>query len=449
MTPTPVARGPRSVAALAPIALLAACSGAGDVAPVAAGPVGWPGEVARDPASFNALMTGTSRDGWIAFHANDWSAAYAAFTGPTNALPRSRVNLELAVLHDDLAKLVVDADKRLFAAWDHHGGLPPGAAASIAALSERCNGGDWHPWAAKVAPNAPGSAWLAEPDDNVALWPPDPAPNATVTDPFAARRVLHRRARDGSPDDLVAAATIPFMLEPAAGFEREFWDPCVDRTLSDLWLSRVAVDAGVARWSDAPAKWAGAGLAGTLFAPWLTAVDLRAAPGGGPGVIAATPQSLDTAGIFAAPSDGDDVDVARDEVRRLGEMLDAWQISAIAAAPPDGAALVNDLGLMRRYRQDWLVVRARSALADGHPRQALTYAELARDPGASDIGPLNSPAVFAVLAQSQLANGHTREALDALAPLVERYPEAAGAREVVSDLAVLQGIDRVGDSKEN
>jgi len=45
--------------------------------------------------------------------------------------------------------------------------------------------------------------------------------------------------------------------------------------------------------------------------------------------------------------------------------------------------------------------------------------------------------------------GRTREALDVLVLLEGGYPEVAPLKELVGDLAVLQGLDRQGDSKEN
>ena len=57
--------------------------------------------------------------------------------------------------------------------------------------------------------------------------------------------------------------------------------------------------------------------------------------------------------------------------------------------------------------------------------------------------------LFAVLATANLQTGHTREALDALQVLVGPWPEVTGLDELVGDLAVLEGIHRSGDSREN
>jgi hypothetical protein len=55
----------------------------------------------------------------------------------------------------------------------------------------------------------------------------------------------------------------------------------------------------------------------------------------------------------------------------------------------------------------------------------------------------------AILIEAQLRTGHTREALDCIQPLLAAYPAATGLNEVLGDLAILQGLDRYGDSKEN
>ena len=52
-------------------------------------------------------------------------------------------------------------------------------------------------------------------------------------------------------------------------------------------------------------------------------------------------------------------------------------------------------------------------------------------------------------AAAQLGMGQTREALTSLAPIKNHHPEAQALLEWLGDLAVLQGLDRQGDSKEN
>ena len=93
---------------------------------------------------------------------------------------------------------------------------------------------------------------------------------------------------------------------------------------------------------------------------------------------------------------------------------------------------------------------ADEALNQGHPKQAVVLVQYAMDLNAPrTLGPVNGPTHFAVLAQAHLESGHTREALDALEVLARSYPEAVGADEILGDLAILEGLDRQGDSKEN
>lgn len=407
---------------------------------------GWPAEIAREPAKFTDLMARTDRDGWIAWHAHDLPTAWDRFSQHQDAVPKGRVALDYAVLYEDLDAIVDMSHERLFRAWDHRGGLPAGGAASIAVLNARCHGRDPSGWARRVAAGAPGSTWVALPDED-ALWPVSLTTPEAASDPFLARRVLHRRARDGAPEDLQSAASVSFFLEPGDGFEREFWDPCALATLTRVWRGRAEASLGVPIGAVGP-KLAAVGLEGALFSPWLQPSDVSGWSGS-PGLLGSRAASLAPVGITPEGSVDDDVEVARSDARHLAEALDAWSTALKAAASPEGRAIVDDLALMDHFAQDWLVARARAALAGERPRQALTYAQLARDPSENAVGVRNSASVYAVLARAELANGHAREALDALAPLIAAHPEATGAREVVADLTVLEGLDRLGDSKEN
>ena len=63
---------------------------------------------------------------------------------------------------------------------------------------------------------------------------------------------------------------------------------------------------------------------------------------------------------------------------------------------------------------------------------------------------MNLPGLYAVQATAQLRSGHVREALDSLHVLTgPPLSEAHGVDEIVGDLAILRGLDRQGDSKEN
>jgi hypothetical protein len=423
-------------------------------------------DVVQDPASFAGLMERTSRDGWIALHRNDLEGAVAAFgssaPGTESASARARAELALGALHADLARTSTVAHERLFSAWDRRGGLPAGSAAAVAALAARCVDAPWEVWAARVTPG-PGAAYVGSLQAGGTLWPePADVPPALSSDPFYQRRLVHTRTLDGDPGALLAVAAAPLVIESSEAFERRVYDPCLHATLSRAWMHRAATSLGgarpargteapallqaTARWTEEPQA-----LGALLFAPWLTAGDLReeVATVQDPGLLGATMPSLAGFAIERVPGTDDDVEAARQEVRRLDLALDAWRTELRGRADADGAALLEDLDLLGRFRQEWLVTRTRRAVADDRPRQALAYAQLARDVATPGVGPRNAPAVLAVLAEAELRNGHTREALDALQVLVEVRPEAVGLRELVGDLAVLEGIDRRGDSKEN
>jgi hypothetical protein len=130
--------------------------------------------------------------------------------------------------------------------------------------------------------------------------------------------------------------------------------------------------------------------------------------------------------------------------------MDPWRHNIGKELTDDGAELLDGLNLAGILRSRFLLALARYALVADHPRQALAVIQMAMDlENPRKIGPLNPPGFFAATAEAQLLAGHTREALDALQVLSDAYPELAGVDEVVGDLAILQGLDRHGDSKEN
>jgi hypothetical protein len=195
---------------------------------------------------------------------------------------------------------------------------------------------------------------------------------------------------------------------------------------------------------------ADAPLSARLFAPWPTAADLVAdlPSAESAGLLGARSPSLRRIGVGTTAFPADDPEAAKEEVRLLDAGLASIEKKVSDLGNPDGLAVMNELRLVHRFRQEWLAVRAREALARNHPKRALAYLELARDHANAAVGPENSPAIFALLAEARLALGRTREALDALHVLAAAHPEVLGLVEVTGDLAVLQGLDRQGDSKE-
>lgn len=420
---------------------------------VTARPFGWVDDVAHHPDRFLALVDGTNREGWAAIHRND----------PESALPllaehpasRARADLAIAVLHADLARIERRAASRFFEAWNQKGFPADSAAPAIAALAAACHGDDWHAWAEKIPPGPNRVLFDALKADPGALFP-----SQVGTDALSLRRALHAGALKDDLTGLMVAARTPLLTEPGDGFTREFYDPCVHATLSRVWMAKTISDLGGP--SDVPADdvlkslgaaakvWTGGDrLDGVLFTAMLSKDDLAAEVGKNidPGLWGARQPGLGPLGIPDIVGD-DGVEPARIEARVWNEVLDGWRRTLSTDAPADGQALLSDLGVVDRLRQSWLVARARLDLVEGRPKQALVLAEIARDVAHDEVGPNNGPSVYAVIAEAELANGRTREALDALSRILPGHPEATGVKELVGDLAVLEGIERRGDSKE-
>lgn len=146
----------------------------------------------------------------------------------------------------------------------------------------------------------------------------------------------------------------------------------------------------------------------------------------------------------------DDIEACRVFTQSLDARLDAWGVRLEAGATDDGRALLTQLQLVAVGRSRTLSSLAVDALDNGRPACAAFYAKQALDHASSRaISPINSPTLFAVLAAANVATGHVREALDALTALRAPFPEATGVIETVGDLAVQQGLDRSGISREN
>jgi hypothetical protein len=123
--------------------------------------------------------------------------------------------------------------------------------------------------------------------------------------------------------------------------------------------------------------------------------------------------------------------------------------SLAASASPEGRTLLTDLRLLQVARSHALVDLATEALKTERPGCALALGQLALDHEAPrSTGPINPPTLYAILASAQLSLGRTREALDALAVLDADFPVVNPVEETVGTLAVLEGLDRHGESRE-
>lgn len=381
------------------LAGLFACQGEADVATVV--PSGldgtWVAIVAREPARFETLISGAeSRDGWIALHKNAW---VQASTG--KGLPAKRASAELAVLHGVLADVSNDAWRTLGTTWEQRGTLPTDSALpTLVALAAK-DAGDNVTWA----------RWLQMP--------------RRIDAGVDARVAQHEALRKGEGDaaSVLGIAGAPLVTEPLATGSRALWDPMVHLTLS-LGYGRAIAD-------DYPTD----ALERALFSGGIDPAD------GAP--------AASFAKLGLTPPLTDDAEACRELVRAFDRQLDPWKVRLVATAPDAGKSLLADLRLVEGLRARALVDWGVDALGGDRPRCALAFTEMALDhEHPREITPLNPPTLFALSAAANLRTGRSREALDALQVLVGPFPETMGLDETVSDLAVLQGLDRAGDSRE-
>ncbi len=344
----------------------------------------WMAKIVKDPGSFTTRVS-ASREGWIAVHRNDWSAAVAA-----GGDPASRAHGELARYYRVLAELDGEVWARLGERWRARGPLPAGSQID---------------WFVGTALNDAGR------EEEAKAWRSGDNPDATIT----ARKALHDTIRGGAGDAaaLRAPGFATLLHEPADGGTRD---------LSDPWLLHTLALDEARRASAAPP-----------LDPSLFSGDL--------GAPLALPEP-DTDPVA-------DADACRERVRAMDAELDAWRVGATAAASPDGLALLHDLRLVDATRARALVDAAVGALDAGRPACALALGQLALDhESPREVGPANSPTLFAVVASADLRVGRTREALDAIDVLAHDAPEVEGLAETLGTLVVLEGLDRRGDSRE-
>ena len=375
----------------------------------------WIVQMVTSPSAFEELIS-ADRSGWVALHANDLPGAW---TELAPGVHRARAAWELARLFEDLERTSTLAHRQLAAERRDRAALPSDSAGhAVAALAEHCGQGE-PPWTF----DAPESLAAA----------------------LETRALLHRSAREGDIKPLTRAAVQPLLVEQAANFERTWWDPCLLGSLADGWQVRLRGEVDGADWRAAFQE---AGLAGAMFAPWLVQTNLME-QGGASGVVGAAMSQLAALDVPPALPSDDERQGARDVVRTLDTSLEALHRHLSAVAPPEGVAILDELAPIARWRQEFLLARARAHLDAGHPRRAEILVQLAHDATERGVGVANKPTVFALAAETRLRGARVREALDALQTLTDTYPEVSGLKEVTGDLAVLRSLDRSGDSKEN
>jgi tetratricopeptide (TPR) repeat protein len=449
---------PLSFAALVSALALwpAACGAPSEVAPLPVAPVvtpdapalievdrlGWISEVVIEPSVFEELV-GEDREGWVQLHANRYGAAVDAFRSPVG---RARAEYQLALLHDDLARLAGLANESYFTEWEARSKLPPNSvAAVVASLASFCSdSGSLVGWASRTQKDVPGYDLAQAIARGRAPW------DVESVDVFGRRMHLHRRVRvAGEAEALVAASTQPLVVERGDGADRSFYDPCLHLTLAQHWITRAGNSLG-ATGAGAMVTFHNHGLAGRLFAPWLSPGDLVAEQRAGSDfrVLGARTPSLRKLGVGTNPHAGDDVSSAVAEVASLRQGLEGWSTWLKESGQADGLALAQDLRLLPVFSQRWLITRARAALLEDRPEQAETYLNAALNPEDPSVGPSNPPELYALIAEARLRQGRAREALNALQELVRLHPEAIGVREAVANLVALRSMGRGADSKE-
>ncbi len=364
---------------------------------------------AAEPAAFQALVD-ADRGAWSALHAHQPEQAYAQF--PEGSVGRTRAAVAVATLHDDAA-----------------------------ALSARVHGALWSRWRERAAAGAaaapPADApWLEARADQCRSLP-DGAPPEAVARHDAVTEALAR----GDADAVGALAVAPLRVSVEGGVERRLFDPCGPAALRAVWGRRAT--GGDGGWASLalPAD----ELASSFLAAWPTGRALadELAAGGSPATAGPRAAEVTALGVDGPGTTADD---ARDRVAALEAGVGAVAARLLDQADPAGAAVVAELALAERWREQLSLALAREALGAGHPEAAAVWLRSVERP-AHELAV--DPSVGVLLALAELDAGHTREALGALHPAAERRPTLHPTEDALADLTVLEGLGRSGDSKED
>lgn len=412
--------------------------------------LGWVGALAFHPEQFTAAVEG-HREGWVALHANDPGAAWAAFSAaPVDAAGAARAALALGVFHEDLAALSGLVHETLWTRWSQakDAAPMPEDATMVAAFGASCNGRESATaWAARVKTGAD------QPLAVVISTARSPFQVSEGTGVVGKRAAVHRKAMAATdPAGLVEVAGTPIWTDGAPKAERHLWDPCVDATLARIWYARASGTQGTAdpaRSWKSPQGLGGDALPVSLFAAWLDGPELQRELHLAKRMGEVGARSGTALGVSPVVGPTDAPDAARTMASALDAALAAWSAKILDQAPPEGEALARELAVVARLRQQWLLARTRVELGADHPKLAGVLVQLAEDRDRAGIGPGNDPSLWVLRAHAELANGHFREALDALHAVVEAFPHAKGIEETLSDLVVLDGLGKPGDSKED
>lgn len=357
---------------------------------------GWIDGALANPTAFTASLE-PHRTGWVALHANDLAAAVEAGGPPGQLAARQQRAVEAA-----LSRLSGVAWERAYVTWAQQVGIPDGSAIPVvAALSSLEHGASERAdaWLARYTGRA-----LAPLVEELRAGGLAAASDQTV---LGACVVSHLAARESA--EPLSACKTPLLTEG----DHEFYDPLLFGTRSQQPVPEEPLENALlfgGRWSLTPN--------------------------------ASLPES------WAIPAE-DDPDTVRERIRGLDVALADWQ-AAKEAAGVAGLSLLQELRLVSQYRGHALVAYASRLLDAGQPASARAAALMALDAShGRSISALNPPLLFVCLAEADLRLGRSREALDMLVPLKVAYPGIRGLQETIGDLVVLEGMTRLGDSKEN
>jgi len=405
--------------------------------PATAGPLdeGWIAALVEQPERFATTVDAESREGWVAFQQGRYQQAAAALPP---GVGQARAWLALAVLEEDLAALSAIAWPMLLTRWQATApAAVPAPLSALAALALAAAGQEPE----TLADPAWQGLVAAVLDPSL----PDPAQVFDAGGCLLAERQVLAGALDAVPDACQAGQPLDLPGDSRLN------DPLLHAALAASYRARAARALGEQDLTALAAKPGGPDLDLLLFGPWWSAADLRADLAVDPSldVAGAAGPTLAALALPAVP-DEDAPQAPRERVRALDQALDAWTAARRATASPDGQALLDELQLVAQVRGQILLAWSREALDQGHPHQATAYVLLAHDvEHARAVGPRNPPRLFALAAEASLRTGRTREALDFMSVLGESHPALRGLIETVGDLAVLEGLGRTGDSKEN
>jgi hypothetical protein len=435
---------PQSSCALLTLATLLACGGEPVAEITVLPPVGYEGStidtLVRNPSLFQSEIQ-DSRAAWVAFHSGNLPEAIA-FTGDEYSNPRGRAAAEMAALHFRLAQVQTEALVTLANSQVDVG--RPSALPLFAhiAQAELTNAGF-------SSSEGDDSSWLSV---SMGSTLPEVAEAASLLssdhlgdsgNPIADRYLSHQTERESvelsHSSPLYDAVNLPLWELGSI----KLYDPQTHFTFGLIYQMEAE-------------RLQSSGLSAALFSPCPNGEAARVSNEERQelrhGINCADQISaigVDEDFISAMMDGEDDLQTARTLVHQVDERLDEWSAAAVRTASPDGVALLTSLSLVESFRAKLLVSVAADLLNKGRPRQALAIAQATLDITSPRMVSATNPALlFAVLAHAQLLTGHTREALDALEVLSETFPSVITVDETVGDLAVTEGLHRIGDSKE-